>query len=364
MALINYELGASVTGQLDDVTGEFIISGTGDMSNWSSFLDRPHDSVTSLIKTAIIQSGVTSIGQHTFTNCDNLTSVIIPTTVTNIFDSAFIGCISLTTVNLPNITSINASVFSGCSGLLSLTIPPTVTSIGAFAFTRCTSLSYIEIPDGVTFIDDFAFDGSGLITVDIADSVTYIGAFAFEETPLTSIKMPKDITDIKDGMFYGCYDLQSVIIPETVTSLGVYVFEDCTSLTSITIPKNVVSIGEDNFSGCINLSDIYFHTNGNIDLIDYDGVVNPTISTFNEESGLQAPHKIVHLYEANTNFITDATNAGYTIVYLHDVHMITDTGLKQVQEAYLITFNETTQQKELKTVEKIATITDTEIKYL
>lgn len=68
------------------------------------------------------------------------------------------------------ITSIGDSTFADCSNLTSISIPEGVTSIGAWAFESCSSLLNITIPSTTIFVDNSAFWGcTGL------KSVIYLG---------------------------------------------------------------------------------------------------------------------------------------------------------------------------------------------
>ena len=69
-----------------------------------------------------IPDKVTSIGEFTFSNCTNLTSVEIPN----------------------NVTRIERNTFYFCKSLASVTIPVSVTYIGVQAFSSCTNLTTIN----------------------------------------------------------------------------------------------------------------------------------------------------------------------------------------------------------------------------
>ena len=112
------------------------------------------------LKSAVLPSGITSLGCDIFEYCSNLSSVTIPDTVTSIGNHAFDGCSSLSAITIPSgVTSIDDSAFRGCSSLSSLTIPNSVTSIGEHAFNDCR-LSALTIPSSVTEIGAYAFYGS------------------------------------------------------------------------------------------------------------------------------------------------------------------------------------------------------------
>lgn len=87
-------------------------------------------------------------------------SYIIPSSVTSIGDGAFAGCTALSSVVIPDgVTSIGDRAFEGCTALTSIVIPDSVTSIGDHAFYGCTSLRSVVIPDGITSIEEFTFCG-------------------------------------------------------------------------------------------------------------------------------------------------------------------------------------------------------------
>ena len=86
----------------------------------------------------------TSIGNQTFQNCNNLTSIDIPSGVTTIGDSAFAYCSSLTSCTIGNgVTSIGNVAFQDCYGLTSIVIPNSVTRIDSGAFYNCDNLTSI-----------------------------------------------------------------------------------------------------------------------------------------------------------------------------------------------------------------------------
>ena len=140
-----------------------------------------------------IPNSVTSIGNHAFGGCRNLTSVVIPNSVTNIGDHAFEYCSNLTSVTISNsVTSIEFRTFYDCFSLTAVTIPNSVTNIGEAAFDGCYSLTTINIPNSVTNIGEAAFANcSSWTSVTIPNSVTSIGESAFLACSSLSITLPE-----------------------------------------------------------------------------------------------------------------------------------------------------------------------------
>jgi len=132
------------------------------------------------VKNAVIEDGVTAIGNYAFANCSYLTSVSIPDSVTTIGNSAFSACSSLTSVSIPEVvTRISSYAFYQCSSLTSVSIPDGVTTIGGAAFEECSNLISITIPDRVTIIFDYAFyKCNKLSKILVPNSVKAIGISA------------------------------------------------------------------------------------------------------------------------------------------------------------------------------------------
>ena len=263
--------GENLTWTLD-AAGTLTVSGTGAMKDCYYKLTPWYQSRSS-IKAVVIESGVTSIGEYAFCDCDSLTSITIPEGVTTIGDGAFYSCESLTGITIPeSVTAIGGSAFSGCFSLTDVSI----TDLDAwcridFADGSATPTLYakniwldgqklvsVTVPEGVTEVKAYTFCGfKDLIQVTIPEGVTTIGDRAFSGcSSLTSITIPEGVTTIGDRAFDGCRSLTSINIPESVTAIGSSAFSGCNSLTSITIPESVTTIGDYAFYGCSSLTDV------------------------------------------------------------------------------------------------------------
>ena len=174
---------------------------------------------------------VTHIARESFSDCRNLTSIIIPNSVTYIEEYAF----------------------AYCNSLKSIEIPDSVTTIGDSAFYCCSSMTNVVIPDSVTTIGDSAFQQCGLTEVVIPAGITNIERHTFAYTNLKSIEIPDGVTTIGDGAFIGCSSLANVVIPDSVTTIGDEAFRYCGSLTEVAIPDSVTEILDCAFEGCHSL---------------------------------------------------------------------------------------------------------------
>ncbi|MBE5750450.1 MAG: leucine-rich repeat domain-containing protein [Clostridiales bacterium] len=210
---------------------------------------------------------VTSIASYAFNCCVSLTSIQIPNSVTNIGYGAFFNCSSLTSIEIPNgVTSIGDSAFVYCSSLISIEIPNSLTSIGDNAFCECCSLTY-NIKNGLKYLGNnsnpylYLADtiNTSITTAIIDNNCKFIGEWAFCECDsLTSIEIPKSVTNIESYAFDGCASLTSIEIPNNVTSLDNSVFANCVLLTSVAIGNKLTCMGAFSFYNCTSLTNIKY----------------------------------------------------------------------------------------------------------
>ena len=249
--------GENLSWTLED--GVLTISGSGEMEDYYTSYSAPWYNLKDNIRTIMLQSGVTTIGDHAFDDCRSLTNVTIPSSVNSIGRYAFQSCHSLINITIPSsVNPIREGVFMNCSNLVSITIPNSVTSIGSGAFRSCSNLTSIAIPNGVTHIGSCAFyDCSNLTNITIPNSVNSIenNTFAFCSR-LTDITIPNSITSIESSTFVGCSSLTNITMPNSVISIGSGAFSQCSSLTNITIPNSVTSIERYAFNNCSSLANV------------------------------------------------------------------------------------------------------------
>lgn len=237
------------------------------------------------VRSVTMPDTLVSIGYGAFSNCENLTNVVIGKGVKSIESYAFAGT-ALTTFEVgPGVTNlghfgssklININVdsanpvYSSVAGVLfnkgqtqliecpggrrgSYGIPEGVLSIGGGAFDHCWYIGNVTMPQSLTDIGDWAFEGLGLTNITIGNSVTNIGEGAFADCILTNVAFPNTTITIGSSAFANCGSLNSVALPPNLVRIGDGAFSR-SGLTEIKVPASVSSLGGGAFSYCLNLT--------------------------------------------------------------------------------------------------------------
>lgn len=227
--------GDGLTYSFNESTGVFTVSGNGDMYDFrdtdSSLTKKtPWSSIKDKIKTVVIEEGVTGIGDYSFYNCKNLTTVKLSSTVKSIRGSgqtggwnsssklgsfgAFRDCTSLTNIEFPSgLQSIGTAAFRGCTSLKKLVLPDSLTELGAGAFVGCTGLTSVTFGKNITAPSTECFyDCENLAEINWGESMTDTGNWAFYNTRLVDVDIPEQFTSIGVRSFANCYFLSSVTV--------------------------------------------------------------------------------------------------------------------------------------------------------
>ena len=202
--------GTNATWEYNTETSTLTISGTGDMSNYSAsnyngllVTTAPWRKYYGAIKTAIINSGVSTIG---------------------------------------------TGAFYGCSGIVNLQISETINTIGIQAFSECSGLESITVNN-----NNFVYSSKGNCLIKIESNELVLGC--------KNSEIPNDgsVTKIGFQAFISCYGLIDISIPYGVTTLSSQAFDNCRNLKSIKIPNSVTSIEKYAFFNCDKLNTVYYN---------------------------------------------------------------------------------------------------------
>ena len=190
---------------------------------------------------------VTEIGDHAFYLNEAVTNITIPSSVKTIDWDAFTDCSGLSRVSITDLAA-------WCN----MDIRSNPLPYAQHLYLNNTEVTDLTIPDNVTIIKDNTFQHcTGLTSVTIPNTTTSIGNNAFEDcTGLTDVFIGNSVTEIGWVAFDGCTSLKNVTLGNSVTIIWGSAFEGCTSLTSIEIPNSVTDIGGKAFSMCTSLSSV------------------------------------------------------------------------------------------------------------
>ena len=191
---------------------------------------------TNLVIPAVLDGkAIVEIGESAFSNCVQLTRVVIPNTVTKIAGVAFEKCVNLSTVKLSSgLTSIGFWAFFDCENLTEITIPNRVKMIDIGAFRGCCRLERIIVEEGneaYQSIDGDLYTKDGKILLQYAPA-----------KKATSFTVPNGVTTIVSGAFCKANYLENLEIPNGLTTIDSQAFLFCTSLKNISMPDSIESV--------------------------------------------------------------------------------------------------------------------------
>lgn len=170
-----------------------------------------------------------------------------------------VGKLAYNVINLDSLTCEVAPKPGNYSG--SIVIPDTVNyqgrsftvkAIGEDAFCYSTITS-IVIPKSITQIKKSAFsDSRTLASITIPESVTSIGNYCFSGSKfLRTVKLPNSLLEIGTEAFCGCNSLVTITLPQNIKVLrNRRVFAECKQLRKVIFPDGFTELGIGTFQGC------------------------------------------------------------------------------------------------------------------
>ena len=299
------DCGADVKWSLKD--GVLTISGSGAMADYASNSPAPWACFKSILRSVVVQEGVTGIGSFAFFKHPALESAILPAGLKSIGVCAFGNCGKLSEAALPEgLTHLGNEAFKS-TALKSVVLPESLETLDGRAFAECAALESATINgklsdglfSGCTSLKNVTFNGNALKTIpgsvfslcaaleeiEIPEGVTEIIQLGCSPKKITlpstletlnADKIGYGVTDLtinnndrfvkRDGIVYSADGKTiilcekgvagNIIIPDGAIVIGESAFRNCREITGIQIPASVKSIGRRAFWGDNKLASV------------------------------------------------------------------------------------------------------------
>lgn len=239
-----------------DAEGTLRITGSGNMLDFYAE-DPQWQQYAYHIQKVIIGPDVQSVGAFAFYYCANLKSVEIQGS-TVLSESCFSYCSALEQVQMNNVLAIGDAVFYGCNALKAIHLPASLQNIGNEVFYDCTLLQSITVdPNNTNYAakDNVLFNKqmTRLISAaslmgqaySVPEGVTEILPYAFRNNgQLQLLILPSTVTELPEGVFYGCTGLKSVTFGNRLRQIGPFAFYGCSALEQLELPSGLTDIAD------------------------------------------------------------------------------------------------------------------------
>lgn len=209
-----------------------------------------------------IPDSVDTIGSEAFFYCQNLERITLPSALQTLSSVTFYGCAALSEVTFPaSLKTIESSVFDGCRNLSEVKLPASLTAIQSSVFHRCSAKTVfydgsLEQWNHITADNDvLGYSCPSLVMDDY--TAQFIPIEDDPDHPFPG-PPPKTVTITKYTGTESTVILPSTISSWPVTKVGEDALKDNTTITSVTIPANVTEIGSNAFAGCTNLTSVNY----------------------------------------------------------------------------------------------------------
>ncbi|EAY00461.1 surface antigen Bsp, putative [Trichomonas vaginalis G3] len=211
------------------------------------------------LKTIVFEgeSKLKAINGAAFSNCRNLTNIILPNSLEIIGPAAFLGCTSIRTIKFGNkLKTILGTAFCGCTSLETIEFSECENAtIRESVFINCKNLKNIIFSNNITLIQNSCLVNCwSLREIVFPSSLEKIDTYAFSNTGIINITFPSEskLTSIGLGCFSKCVNLSHITLPPNVKQIGSNCFEN-TNITTFTVPNNTEYMSDYVFKGCTNL---------------------------------------------------------------------------------------------------------------
>lgn len=206
-------------------------------------------------------SGCTlEIGDHAFSSCEELTSIVFTDSDITVEKSAFFGSGDGAALEITGGSSTWEKNAFQYGDLESLTVTGAEITIGDHTFGSCEDLATIAFSESTVTMDDSAFSSSGdKAEMEMTDCAVTLGKNVFQYASIQSLTASGDAFSAEDRVFSSCEDLESVTIDCGEVTLGDSAFSSCSDLESVSICESgsgQVSIDDEAFRYCGKLTNV------------------------------------------------------------------------------------------------------------
>ena len=116
---------------------------------------------------------------------------------------------------------------------------------------KMPNLHYLDLTDATIVANDYKYYEGYHSEDNVIGDNMFLGLYK-----LLSVKLPKNITSIRNRALGWCSSLVEVVLPVKLESIGGSAFEDCSNLTNIDFPPTLKTIGQSALNSCRSLKKI------------------------------------------------------------------------------------------------------------
>ena len=206
------------------------------------------------LDSVVIPPEVSALGEHCFSECKKLTSVVFEGKMERIPRGAFCGCSALEEITWPQgLATIEGWAFRECIALEEITIPDGVYCIGNEAFFGCSALDTVSVPPSLMRVEVDAFaECFDLFEVNISDLAAWCeicfenekasplcaqGDLCLNGEEIEELRIPEGVYTLKEFAFLNCDLIESVHLPASLGLISPLAFYHCCGIEKITVAK-------------------------------------------------------------------------------------------------------------------------------
>ena len=309
------------------------------------------------LKTAVLGTGIQSIGLFVFSNCGSLGEVTLPYLGLNAEDTAnqvyaFFDVDDQSAKPHPGMKLAYQVLTSGFNQWYSYYYLPEklqkLTFTGGNAvpdsFFHHFAAGTVVLPAGIQTIGSNAFLAAESLTVlqfgsggnseqtVLPDGLISVGQSAFSgcsALPFGALTMPESIRTIGDNAFEGCAGMTAVTVPENSSpEIGTLAFRGCSNLKTAVLGTGIQSLGLFVFSNCGSLEEVtlpYFGLNA-------EDTANQVYAFFDADDQSEKPHPGMKLVDT---VLTSGFNQWHSYYYLPEkLQKLTVSGGEAVPDSF------------------------------